>query len=70
MIHTVFVLSGEGDDARLVATQIKTGISDGLNTEVLSGLNEGDRVVTGTVSAEPASASAGGFNSRGFPRMR
>ena len=30
--------------------QIKTGISDGISTEVLSGLNEGDQVVTGVNS--------------------
>ena len=31
-----------GKDAKLQAVQIKTGISDGISTEVLSGLDEGD----------------------------
>jgi HlyD family secretion protein len=31
---------------------IKTGISDGLSTEVLDGLNEGDRVVTGLLATQ------------------
>ena len=38
-----------GEDAKLQPVQIKTGISDGISTEVISGLNEGDKVVTGTV---------------------
>src|SRR5579859_2191271 len=45
--HTVYVLSGTGDDAKLQAVQIRTGISDGISTEVLSGLDEGAQVVTG-----------------------
>ena len=44
--HTVYILSGTGETAKLQAVQVKTGISDGINTEVLSGLNEGDKVVT------------------------
>src|SRR5665213_169233 len=49
VFHTVYVLAGTGPDAKLQAVQIKTGISDGLSTEVVSGLNEGDHVVTGLV---------------------
>src|SRR6476659_1773892 len=42
--RTVYVLaSGE---AKPTAVTIKTGISDGVTTEVLEGLKEGDRVVT------------------------
>jgi HlyD family secretion protein len=69
-IHTVYVLLGEGKNATLQAVQIKTGISDGISTEVLSGLNEGDKVVTGTVSAGAANSSAGSnpFGG-GMPRM-
>src|SRR5437879_1342113 len=40
--RTVYVLLGR----RSQPTQIKTGISDGVVTEVLEGLKEGDRVVT------------------------
>ena len=65
------MLSGAGDDAKLQAVQVKTGISDGISTEVLSGLDEGAQVVTGMVStgtqaAKPANPFGGG----GFPRMR
>ena len=50
--RTVYVLSG----SRPQPVQIKTGISDGVVTEVTEGLKEGDRVVT----AELASKSPAG----------
>ena len=69
--HTVYVLTGEGKDAKLQAVQIKTGISDGISTEVLSGLDEGAQVVTGTVSTGPqTTATANPLGGGGFPRMR
>jgi HlyD family secretion protein len=53
-------------------TQIKTGISDGIATEVASGLNEGDKVITAEVSSgsaaspgSPANPFSGG--GRRFP---
>jgi HlyD family secretion protein len=57
--HTVYVLVPDSTDAppRLRAVQIKTGISDGINTEVTEGLSEGDRVVTGTVTSSAGGAS-------------
>ena len=58
VFHTVYVLSGTGDDAKLQAVQIKTGISDGISTEVLSGLDEGAQVVTGVVSTGTQAATA------------
>ena len=71
-VHTVYVLSGDGKDASLKPVQIKTGISDGISTEVVSGLNEGDRVVTGVLNTSSAAAAAsnpfGGGG--GFPRGR
>ena len=72
IFHTVYVLSGTGNAAKLQAVQIKTGISDGISTEVLSGLDEGAQVVTsvvstGTQAARPASPIGG---PGGFPRMR
>jgi HlyD family secretion protein len=70
VFHTVYVLSG--DNTKLRAVQIKTGISDGISTEVVSGLDEGVQVVTGAVStgtqaAKPANPIGG---TGGFPRMR
>jgi HlyD family secretion protein len=37
--------------------QIKTGISDGVVTEVIEGLKEGDRVVTGELASTSGAAS-------------
>ncbi|PYL66941.1 MAG: hypothetical protein DMF20_04925 [Verrucomicrobia bacterium] len=66
--RTVYVLPfGAG---RPEPKQIKTGISDGVVTEVVDGLNEGDRVVTGQISSSmtapspPANPFGGG---RRFP---
>jgi HlyD family secretion protein len=70
IFHTIYVLSGTGDNAKLQAVQIKTGISDGISTEVLSGLNEGAQVVTSVVSTGTQAAKAANPLSGGFPRMR
>lgn len=66
--HMIFVLSADGDKPKLEAVQVKTGITDGLYTEVLGGLKEGDKVIT-SVSSGMASAPGGNtYNS--FRRMR
>src|SRR5438105_771777 len=51
--RTVYIFSG----GRPRPAQIKTGISDGIVTEVGDGLKEGDRVVTAELSTAAASAS-------------
>ena len=61
--RTVYVLAP--DVSKPAAVTIKTGISDGVATEVLEGLKEGDRVVSGMTeggapSAAPASNPFGG----------
>ena len=66
--HTVYVLSGQGKDAKLEAIKIKTGITDGIYTEVLSGLKDGDHIVTGLSSLTASAPGANPFG--GFPRMR
>jgi HlyD family secretion protein len=59
--RTVYVL--RSGSTKPQAVQIKTGISDGIMTEVLEGLNEGDNVVIGTIggSAAPSPASTNPF---------
>jgi HlyD family secretion protein len=52
--RTVYVLSG----GRPRAVEIKTGISDGVVTEVVEGLKEGERVVTAELASKAAAASA------------
>jgi len=51
--RTVYVLSG----SRPKPAQIKTGISDGVVTEVSEGLNEGDRVVTAELTSASSASS-------------
>jgi HlyD family secretion protein len=65
-VHTVYVLSGQGHDVKLKPIQIRTGISDGIYTEVVSGLKEGDQIVTssfmiGSPGSSPSSNPFGGF---------
>jgi HlyD family secretion protein len=60
--RTVYVLRSNKPEP----VTIKTGISDGVTTEVLEGLNDGDKVVTAQVSSAnptsspPANPFAGG----------
>src|SRR5215467_9184164 len=65
--RTVYVLPGNQPKP----VQIKTGISDGIVTEVVEGLKEGDRVVTAemAVKSQPASTPANPFSGtqRRFP---
>ena len=69
-IRTVYVLAGEEHNAKLQPVQIKTGITDGIFTEVTDGLKEGDKLVTGVVSTDvPGAAPASNpFGGGGFPR--
>jgi RND family efflux transporter, MFP subunit len=60
--RTVYVLeAGPTGKPQLKQVQIRTGISDGVATEVIEGLNEGDEVVTGVLSSS-ASAQSGAAN--------
>jgi HlyD family secretion protein len=68
-LHTIYELVDEDSDPKLKAIQIRTGITDGLTTEVISGLDEGAKVVTTVVSASPQ-AAAPAAPMGGFPRMR
>jgi HlyD family secretion protein len=66
-VHTVYVLAGQGRDAKLEPVQIHTGISDGIYTEVVSGLKEGQQIVSdefmvNASDASPSSSPFGGFH--------
>ncbi|MFO1475742.1 MAG: efflux RND transporter periplasmic adaptor subunit [Verrucomicrobiota bacterium] len=68
--RTVYVLKGDPDHPELEPVQIRTGITDGISTEVLEGLKEGDKVVTAAMTSEsdsqrPVNPFGGGG---GFPR--
>lgn len=62
--RTVYVLVGAGDNARIKPVTVKTGINDGAATEILHGLDEGDKVITATTfpnaASQPASNPFGG----------
>jgi len=57
--HVVQVLNADGKTTREV--DVQTGLTDGNNTEIISGLNEGDKVVT--VPGTPKPRSGGLFGS-------
>jgi len=52
--RTIYVLRGEEP----LPVQVKTGISDGIHTEVTEGLKEGDEVITGVNIQQSASGAA------------
>ncbi|MBV9898480.1 MAG: hypothetical protein JO020_30375, partial [Chloroflexi bacterium] len=45
---------------------VQTGISDGVNTQIVSGLQSGDQVVTGVASASSSKSSSSGSSIFGF----
>jgi HlyD family secretion protein len=64
--RTVFIL---GADGKPKPVQIKTGITDGLATEVTEGLNEGDKVITSSNSKQAASQQPASPFGPGFRRF-
>ncbi len=63
MARTVYVLPAQSDPKdpatlKPKPVQVKVGISDGIATEVLEGLEEGAKVVTGIISANDNLASS------------
>jgi HlyD family secretion protein len=64
--RTVYVLASGA--SKPTGVTIKTGISDGITTEVVEGLKEGDRVVTGMT--ESGSTDAPATNPFSGPRRR
>lgn len=66
--HVIYVLSGDAPNPKLEAVQVRTGITDGLFTEVVGGLKEGNPVITSVVYPG-AQASQNDFG-RDFRRMR
>jgi HlyD family secretion protein len=73
-VRTVYVVADKADPTALKPVQVKVGISDGIYTEVIEGLNEGDEVVSGLSlpsdqpsGSRPANPFGGGGG--GFRRM-
>jgi HlyD family secretion protein len=65
--RTVYVLSPSSGTAAgnnvPLPVPVKLGISDGINTEVVEGLNEGDLIITSQVLPEPSTTQPRGPNS-------
>ncbi len=54
------IYAASANGAKLKPLVVKAGITDGVNTEILDGLNEGTPVVTSTLAAEAKSSGFGG----------
>ena len=64
--HEVKVLEGEGKQAKVVARQVRVGLNNRVQVQVLEGLKAGDKVVVG----EARSGESGSTGRRaGGPRM-
>jgi HlyD family secretion protein len=63
-IRTIYLLK----DGQLAPVQVKTGISDGLITEIVDGIKEGDVVVTGLNWDSSASSGSSSPFGSGFRR--
>jgi len=62
--YTARVLEGVGEQAKVVNREVKIGLNNRVQAQVLSGLKEGEKVVVGEASADAGKARAGGA-----PRM-
>jgi HlyD family secretion protein len=56
VIRTVYRLPGGNATAKPEAVSVKLGISDGVNTEIIDGLQEGDVIITGLNSTAGSSS--------------
>jgi macrolide-specific efflux system membrane fusion protein len=62
--YTARVLEGVGEQAKVANREVKIGLNNRVQAQVLSGLKEGEKVVVGEASADTGKARAGGT-----PRM-
>jgi HlyD family secretion protein len=77
MARTIYVLPKTDPklqaNAKPQPVQVRVGISDGINTEILDGLDEGTQVVTGMLSVDTTSGRPGAppnpFGGGGFRRF-
>jgi len=69
-LRTVYLLVTDNGADKLKQVQVKTGINDGISTEVLDGLAEGDKLVVGILNPGATGTGAGSspFGGGGFPR--
>jgi HlyD family secretion protein len=60
--HTVYKLGGTAENPELLPVTVKLGITDGINTEVIDGLKEGDVLVNSVFIADADAPSSGPTN--------
>jgi len=56
-LYAIKVLQGEGDEAKVVTKDIKVGLNNRVQAQVLSGLKVGDKVVVGEAQAGEAGST-------------
>ena len=61
-IRTVYKLGGTPDSPRPESASVKLGISDGVNTEIIDGLKEGDVLISSAIIPGAATTSAPSAN--------
>ncbi len=58
--RTVYIPAGTPEAPRAQAVNVRFGISDGVNTEALSGIDDGVSLITSTIQASELAARPGG----------
>lgn len=59
----------QNPDKTVVPVEVQTGITDGVNTQIISGLNEGDMVITGVQLNIPGMTNTSGQQGNSNPFM-
>jgi HlyD family secretion protein len=68
-VRTVYFVTGDEHAQELKPVPVRTGITDGIATEIEDGVKEGDKVVASVVSSESQNTTASSpFGGGGFPR--
>ena len=65
--RTVYLVAGTPEAPRAQAVVARFGITDGVNTEILTGIEENARVITSTIQAAELAAGPVGNNPFGSP---
>lgn len=60
--RTLYKPAGAAEAPMAQAIAVKLGVTDGINTEVIEGLSEGDQIITGIQTATTGSSGSGAGN--------
>ncbi len=66
--RTVYLAAGSPESPRAQAVEARFGITDGVNTEIIGGLDEGAKVVTSTIEAAELATRPAANNPFGAPQ--